>query len=77
MAFGTVDGKYLVVWPDYNLSRIFGRFVTADGAVSGAPFPISDAGFGALYPAIAYNAAGNEFLVTWDDAGGRGGVIFG
>ena len=77
VAFNSVDGKYLVVWPDYNALRIFGRFVTTTGTVTGAPFPISDAGFGALYPAIAYNASGNEFLVTWDDAGDRGGVIFG
>jgi len=80
VAFNLVDAKYLVVWPDYNVLRIFGRFVTATGAVStvsGPPFPISDVAFGALYPALAYNAAGNEFLVTWDDAGARGGVIFG
>jgi hypothetical protein len=77
VAFGTVDSKYLVVWPDYNVGRIFGRFVTATGTVSGAVFPISEAPFGALYPAIAYNSTGNEFLVTWDDAGSRGGVIFG
>jgi hypothetical protein len=77
VAFGTVDSKYLVVWPDYNVSRIFGRFVTATGTVSGLAFPVSEAPFGALYPAIAYNAANNEFLVTWDDAGDRGGVIFG
>ena len=77
VAFGTVDSKYLVVWPDYNVSRIFGRFVTATGTASGLAFPISEAPFGALYPAIAYNAANNEFLVTWDDAGSRGGVIYG
>lgn len=77
VAFGTVDSKYLVVWPDYNAFRIFGRFVTPTGTVSGAAFPISEAPFGALYPAIAYNAASNEFLVAWDDAGDRGGVIYG
>jgi hypothetical protein len=77
VAFGSVDSKYLVVWPDYNVARIFGRFVTATGAVSGAAFPISEAPFGALYPAVAYNAASNHFLVTWDDAGNRGGVIYG
>ena len=77
VAFGTVNSKYLVVWPDYNVGRIFGRFVTATGTVSGAAFPISEGPFGALYPAIAYNSMGNEFLVTWDDAGSRGGVIFG
>jgi len=77
VAFGTVESKYLVVWPDYNVSRIFGRFVTAAGTVSGLAFPVSEAPFGALYPAIAFNATDNEFLATWDDAGSRGGVIYG
>jgi hypothetical protein len=77
VAFGTVSGKYLVVWTDYNVSRIYGRFVADTGVPGGAAFPLSDAGFGALYPAIAFNASNNEFLVTWDDAGGRGGVIYG
>jgi len=77
VAYGSVDGKYLVVWPDYNVLRIYGRLVTETGTVSGAAFPISEAPYGALYPAIAYNATNNEFLVTWDDAGDRGGVIYG
>src|SRR6185369_17220696 len=33
--------------------------------------------FGALYPAVAFNSVNTEFLVTWDDSGGRGGVIYG
>jgi|GEM_PF-5396299 hypothetical protein len=77
VALGSVSAKYLVVWPDYNVSRIYGRFVADTGVPGGAAFPISDAGFGALFPAIVFNASNNEFLVTWDDAGGRGGVILG
>lgn len=77
VAFGTVDNQYLVVWPDYGVGGIHGRFVTANGAVNGGVFPISEAPYGALYPAIAYNTASNHFLVTWDDAGQRGGVIYG
>src|SRR6185295_13267718 len=45
--------------------------------MTGGPFPISAAGFGALYPAVAFNSSANEFLVTWDDTGNRGGVIAG
>ena len=77
VAFGNVSGRYLVVWTDYNVTRIYGRFVEASGTPGSAVFPVSDAGFGALYPAIAFNAASNEFVVTWDDAGDRGGVIYG
>ncbi|HEY2952779.1 MAG TPA: hypothetical protein VGK40_09360 [Verrucomicrobiae bacterium] len=76
-AYGSVSRKYLVVWADYNDGRVYGRLVAGDGAMSAGVFPISDAGFGALYPATAFNVASNEFLVTWDDAGGRGGVIYG
>ncbi|MDO8587368.1 MAG: hypothetical protein Q7T82_10035, partial [Armatimonadota bacterium] len=72
VAYDSVDGKYLVVWPDYNYSpgRIFGRFVSNAGANIGSPFQISDGTVYALYPTLAYNSTNNEFLVTWDD--GRG-----
>src|SRR6185436_1207444 len=69
VAYSTVSRKYLVVWVDYNVTRIFGRLVGGDGAMSGGSFVISEAGFGGLYPAIACNSASNEFLVTCDDTG--------
>jgi hypothetical protein len=77
VAYGSRDGRYLVVWKDYSVSGVYGRLVTDAGTVSGAAFPISEASYGALFPAVAFNAANNEFLVTWDDAGDCGGVIFG
>src|SRR6185503_5162169 len=49
VAFGSANSQYLVVWPDYNALRIFGRFVTPTGTVSGPAFPISEAPFGSLY----------------------------
>jgi hypothetical protein len=77
VAFSTVSHQFLVVWADYNVGRIFGRFVLDTGAANGLPFSICEAPFGALYPAVAFNAINNEFLVTWDDSGNRGGVIYG
>jgi len=77
VAFGSADSRYLVVWPDYSAGRVLGRFVTHTGTVSAAAFPISEAPYGALYPAVAYDETSHEFLVTWDDAGDRGGVIYG
>src|SRR4030095_8135271 len=62
---------------DYNVSRIYGRFVSPAGAPGSPVFPISEAPFGALFPAVAFHATNNEFLVTWDDTGDRGGVIYG
>jgi hypothetical protein len=79
VAYGNVSRQYLVVWSDYTAAnvRVFGRLMRPDGAPAGDAFPISDAAFGSLYPAVAFNPAGNEFLVTWDDGGARGGVIYG
>jgi hypothetical protein len=77
VAHGSTGGNYLVVWADYNETRVHGRFVTGSGEVDGAPFPITEAPYGGLFPAVAYNATDDEFLVTWDDFGGRGEVIHG
>src|SRR5262245_22962947 len=77
VAFSTVGKKYLVVWADYNVTRISGRLVTDVGAPSGDVFSISEPPGGGLFPAVAYNATDDEFLVTWDDFGRRGDVIHG
>jgi len=80
VAYGSVSRQFLIVWTDYSVTngaRIFGQFLRGDGSFSGGMTGISDSGFGALFPAIAFNASSNEFLVTWDDAGGRGAVIYG
>jgi len=78
VAYGNVNRQYLVVWADYSGAvRIWGRLVRGDGSAVAAPFPISDAGVASLFPAVAFNGVNDEFLVTWDDGGDRGGVIFG
>ena len=74
VAYGSANGMFLVVWCDYNYSpiRITGRFVSNSGAVVGNAFLISNPSYGGWYPAVAYNATNNEFLVAWDDD--RGGT---
>lgn len=62
--FGSQSGKYLVVWPGSGC--IYGRLITRNGVLDGTEFRISDAGYGALYPNVAYNATDNEFLVIWE-----------
>ncbi len=66
VAYDSVDGKYLAIYTVYPVFRIGGRFVSAAGAAIGSEFLITDP-TGGLYGAVAYNAASNEFLVTWDD----------
>jgi hypothetical protein len=68
-AYSSVDGSYLVVWADYNAATrgVFGRRVNSVGGTVGDVFRISEvAQTEALYPAIAYNATNNEYLVTFD-----------
>src|SRR5687767_6896484 len=78
VAYGSVNGNYLVAWADYSYApvRVCARLVTNGGAVSGNIFCLSSGVAYALYPAIAYNATNNEFLVTWDD-GALGDIIAG
>jgi len=68
VAYNSTNGKYLVVYTNYNFSppRISGRLVTGAGAASGNEFFICGA-TGGLMPSVTYNASDNEFLVTWDD----------
>jgi hypothetical protein len=77
VAYSSASRNYLVVWADYNVTRIFGRLVTDAGLPVGGAVPITEAPYGGLFPAVAYNATNDEFLVTWDDFGRRGDVIHG
>lgn len=77
VAYSSGSRNYLVVWADYNVTRISGRLVTDTGAPIGAVVPITEAPYGGLFPAVAYNATNDEFLVTWDDFGRGGDVIHG
>src|SRR6185503_16710835 len=67
VAYGSVSRQFLIAWADYTPptgARIFGRFLRGDGSVNGGAFGISDAGFGALFPAVAFNGSSNEFFVS-------------
>lgn len=78
IAYNSTNGNYLVVWVDYSAPKpeVRGRLISADGTLSQTFTKIVDVASTALYPAVAYNAAANEFLVTWDDDG-RAGSIYG
>jgi hypothetical protein len=85
LAFSPAENEFFVVWDgDTQVNdeiEIFGqRLDAATGAEVGAnDVRLSDVGpngsisYGAFYPAIAYSAAQNEYLVVWeasDDGGG-------
>jgi hypothetical protein len=87
MAWNGTAGEYLVVWEDgRSVSTrgwdIFGRRVAADGSRIGGDVRISGANaFGDDYfPAVAWGATSNQYLVVWDDSRSvstRGWDIFG
>jgi hypothetical protein len=63
-------GSYLAVWSDLDANRhfqIFGRLFDAAGALSGATFQITPAGFFPGAPRVAANGAG--FAVVWTEEG--------
>ena len=61
---------FLVVWTDTQPtpSRIRGQRVSAEGALLGAPFDISDGAGWAVSPDVTYNAALGDFFVAWQDS---------
>ena len=76
VAYNSSTNEYLVVWSSDGVAtndeiEIFGQRLSAAGAELGPDFRISnvgadgDAGRVAFNPAIAYNPAANEYLVTW------------
>jgi hypothetical protein len=93
VAYNSTDDEYLVVWYGDDDTgalvdeeyEIYGQRVdAATGAEIGAnDFRLSDMGpdgdvnYYALWPAVAYNSADNEYLVVWSGADTIGGGIFG
>jgi len=88
VAYNSASNEYLVVWYGdddtgslvNNETEIFGQLVDAATGVEVGTndFRLSDMGpngdtnYDALYPAVAYNSADNEYLVVWrgdDDTG--------
>jgi hypothetical protein len=80
IAYNAIDNQYLVVWhggpsdpiaPRFNELEIWGQRISNNGSEIGSDFRISQMGpdgnadYDALDPAIAYNAAGNQYLVVW------------
>ena len=88
VAWNAIAQQYLVVWNDYRNtgaargSDIYGKRVGADGALAGSDFRIS--GLRAVAddeaPAVAWNQAGNHYLVVWADkrnVAARGSDVYG
>jgi len=73
LVYNTTAHEYLVVWDDARSgvgnSDIYGQRVSPAGSLLGENFAICTAGGGQLSPALAWNAADNEYLVVWTDAG--------
>jgi hypothetical protein len=75
-AFNSHDNEYLVVWQGDDgwtddEFEIYGQLLTAEGALIGINFRISDMGpdnnnaYSASDPDVAYNNSLNQYLVVW------------
>ncbi|MDD2921723.1 MAG: hypothetical protein PHQ36_05490 [Anaerolineales bacterium] len=70
IAWGPACGKFLVVYDrkvsntDYN---IWGRYINSDGSPYLAPFRITSAATKQANPAVAWNQAGGNYMVAWED----------
>jgi hypothetical protein len=72
VAYNSTDNEYLVVWHDSGDPAsddldTYGQRVSSAGTLVGDNFPISTAAGYQWHPAVAYNSAGNEYLVVWED----------
>jgi hypothetical protein len=79
VAWNATHNEYLVVWQGDDDTgtlvddefEIFGQRINAEGVEVGTDFRISDMGpdglinYSAFAPAVAWNAADNEYLVVW------------
>jgi hypothetical protein len=65
-------GNYLVAWEGPaggdDLSTMFGRELASDGTLRSVPVTLDDRPSSGqlLYPAIAYNAGANVYLIAWE-----------
>jgi len=84
VAWDAADGEYLVVWKDDRNGLtwgydIYGRRVAADGARIGSDFRISGTGatMNEDYPAVAWDADDDEYLVVWADYRSSSAEVYG
>ncbi len=74
VAYSSTSGRFLVVWRTNNYA-IHGRFVDQNGNPIGGVFWVTNAG-GSRDPGVTWNAATNEFGVSytgWDGSGALAG----
>ena len=65
VAYGEGQGQFVVVWRDEQLDKLEGRQVLPDG--SGTVLFSVTSSNGGEHPKIAYDPAGDRFLVVWDN----------
>ena len=65
------SNQYLVVWQEKQSGsgayNIRGHRVSGNGGLPGGKIAIASWEYDLLKPRLAYNSAGNEFLVVWED----------
>ena len=82
LAYDSVNHRFLVAWWDYVTAwDIYGQLVTAAGTLYGTAsdenFVISNATGSQAYPAVAFDAGNQRFLVAWSDNRNGNSDIYG
>ena len=69
VAYNSKVDTYLVVWHDSRMGNydIYGRWVKADGSLSGESFPISSAAEDQQHAVVVYSSRYSNLLVAWQD----------
>ena len=72
VAVNSTSDEYLVVWEhvvsssDHDIKAVR---VSSTGTLVGSDFPVAVTGTYEAYPAVAYNATNDEYLVVWQQPG--------
>ena len=68
VAFNWNHDEYLVVWHqtwDDGTRQVYARRMSTSGQPVAAPFRVTTMSGNEVYPAVAYNASNDEYLLVW------------
>jgi hypothetical protein len=69
VAYNSEENELLVVWHAFTDAswNVYAHRLGADGTLLGDLIAVSESPHAQEYPAVAYNAGSNEYIVTWQD----------
>lgn len=77
LAYNSTTNRYLVVWCDYEVNKVYGQQMNANGSLFGSEIAIPHTTTNQANPDVVYNPPANQFMVVFDDYAGSGSDIYG